>query len=219
MMKNILSVILVFMLGAETCYAAPSNDDEFCANQYLLKQYDVAFAACNKLSKTKPSYISLLNVGNMYLNGLSVKRDASLAMRYFQKASQHQGGDGTAEHNLAYAHSEGIGVKKNSRKAIEFYKNAASSGHEGSQFNLAMSYFNGEGVSASYSEGYAWLLVASKYESNDANELLPQIKNQIPISDQLLGTKRAREIMGTLPISRKQRMREVKEDLIKILSD
>lgn len=192
--------------------------DEVCANQYLLKQYDVAFAACTASANEKSSYINLLNLGNMYLNGLGADKNTALAMKYFEKAIAYEGGDGTAEHNLAYAYSEGIGVEKNQGKAIELYRRAALSGHEGSQFNLAISYFNGEGVQVSYVNGYAWLLIASKSGSSEASELISQVSSQLSKQDKSRGEQKANQLLKSLPKSRIERMHKIKQDLINTIN-
>lgn len=61
-----------------------------------------------------------------------------------------EGGDATAQFYLGTLHSDGLAVKRDYRRAAEWYAAAAAKGHDEAKFALGFLYFNGvgEGVGA-----------------------------------------------------------------------
>ena len=161
-LQSILSILFFSFSSIVMAQTSYSDSEVLCINQYLLKEYDVAFFACLTAAKEQPTYVNLSNIGNMYLRGWGVEKDVPRAIKYFEQATSYSGSDGSAEHNLGFAYANGIGVEQDKRKAFDLYMKAAMLGNEESQFNLGTCYLGGDGVSINYSEGYAWLLVAKK---------------------------------------------------------
>ncbi|CAG8898752.1 unnamed protein product [Penicillium egyptiacum] len=80
----------------------------------LQKAYRVQFA------------LSIYELGVSYLNGWGIEQDKSLALRCFEIAGQWGDVDAMAEAGFCYA--EGVGCKKDMKKAARFYRQAESKG-------------------------------------------------------------------------------------------
>ncbi|KAJ5634619.1 hypothetical protein N7528_002461 [Penicillium herquei] len=70
--------------------------------------------------------LSIYELGVSYLNGWGIDQDKALALRCFEIAGQWGDVDAMAEAGFCYA--EGVGCKKDMKKAARFYRQAESNG-------------------------------------------------------------------------------------------
>lgn len=70
--------------------------------------------------------LSIYELGVSYLNGWGIEQDKSLALRCFEIAGQWGDVDAMAEAGFCYA--EGVGCKKDMKKAARFYRLAEAKG-------------------------------------------------------------------------------------------
>jgi uncharacterized protein len=84
------------------------------------------------------------NMGNLYLSGNGVPKDAKKAIRWYQLSSDHGDEEGLA--HLARMYQLGEGVAKNPRKAVELYQQAIKRGSLNSLRNLGAMYATGDGI-------------------------------------------------------------------------
>ena len=70
--------------------------------------------------------LSIYELGVSYLNGWGIEQDKTLALRCFEIAGQWGDVDAMAEAGFCYA--EGVGCKKDMKKAARFYRQAESKG-------------------------------------------------------------------------------------------
>ncbi|PYH99989.1 hypothetical protein BO71DRAFT_424779 [Aspergillus ellipticus CBS 707.79] len=70
--------------------------------------------------------LSIYELGVSHLNGWGIEQDKSLALRCFEIAGQWGDSDALAEAGFCYA--EGIGCKKDLKKAAKFYRQAEAKG-------------------------------------------------------------------------------------------
>ena len=70
--------------------------------------------------------LSIYELGVSYLNGWGIEQDKSLALRCFEIAGQWGDVDAMAEAGFCYA--EGVGCKKDMKKAARFYRQAEDNG-------------------------------------------------------------------------------------------
>ncbi|RAK74824.1 uncharacterized protein BO72DRAFT_189818 [Aspergillus fijiensis CBS 313.89] len=70
--------------------------------------------------------LSIYELGVSHLNGWGIEQDKSLALRCFEIAGQWGDGDALAEAGFCYA--EGIGCKKDLKRAAKFYRQAEAKG-------------------------------------------------------------------------------------------
>ncbi|MDG1499144.1 MAG: tetratricopeptide repeat protein, partial [Planctomycetota bacterium] len=61
-----------------------------------------------------------------------------------------EGGDTTAQLDLAFAYFQGQGVLQDYKEAVKWYRKAADQGVADAQFSLGVAYENGQGVLQDY---------------------------------------------------------------------
>ena len=72
-------------------------------------------------------------------------------------------GEATAQHDLGFLYSDGLGVPQDHVEAAGWYRRAAEQGHTTAQHALGVMYYDGLGVPQDYVEAHIWLnLAASK---------------------------------------------------------
>lgn len=71
-------------------------------------------------------------------------------------------GDPSALNLLGMMNELGLGIPKNAKKAVTYYRQAADKGYSYAQYNLAVSYDTGVGVPINYREAVKWYERAAK---------------------------------------------------------
>ncbi|KAI9025779.1 hypothetical protein CLU79DRAFT_743030 [Phycomyces nitens] len=98
-------------------------------------------------------------LGNLYSSGLLSKKskvDFDKAFPLFVQASKHHHAD--ASYRTAKCYEDGLGSRKDSSKALQFYRKAASLSHPGAMYRLGLAENNGElGISKNPRDGVKWL--------------------------------------------------------------
>lgn len=88
------------------------------------------------------------------------KGDYAQAYEIWLPLAQHQ--DPAAMRNVGHLLRKGLGVEKDAKRALVFYKRAAGFGLAGAQANLALMYYEGEGTKKDLKEAARWFLAAAK---------------------------------------------------------
>ncbi len=70
-------------------------------------------------------------------------------------------GDAEAQNNLGLLYSEGLGVTKNYKEAVNWFKLSAEQGLSSGQFNLGSMYEHGNGVPQDYILAHMWFNLAT----------------------------------------------------------
>jgi TPR repeat protein len=70
-------------------------------------------------------------------------------------------GDAVAQTRIGWLHQKGLGVPKNDKEAIKWYRLAAAQGNDSAQSNLGKMYQTGEGVPLDYHEAIKWSRLAA----------------------------------------------------------
>ncbi len=73
-----------------------------------------------------------------------VKVNYTRAAKWFEEAAHN--GSANAQYNLAVLYHQGLGVEKDTAKAIDLYRVAAANHHPEALYNLAIAYIEGVGV-------------------------------------------------------------------------
>lgn len=126
--------------------AAESGDPQGCYDAsdiyYDLGEYTKAFELCLKAAKHElPDAQN--RIGMCYLkNDRGTHKNEKLAFDYFSKAAQQ--GHRAATHNLGNLYYKGLGVKRDYKKAIEYFMKVNDACH--TQYSLGECYFYGRGV-------------------------------------------------------------------------
>ena len=121
----------------------------------------------NKLSKKK--YLQATNIlGNIYENGIGVKKNINRAIYYYSFASDL--GNDNSKHSLSMIFLKNNNFK-NIEKGFELLKSSAKHGNMKSQIELSLIYKNGfENKFINKELSKKWSLLASKQGDLDSND-------------------------------------------------
>lgn len=85
--------------------------------------------------------------------------DLPLANREFLAAAKE--GHADSQFNLAVMYEHGIGVGKDEKEAVDWYRKSAAQGNAAAQFNLGVLYENGRGTQVDFAKANEWYRKAS----------------------------------------------------------
>ncbi|KAI7867140.1 hypothetical protein BDF14DRAFT_751388 [Spinellus fusiger] len=98
-------------------------------------------------------------LGNLYASGLFSKKgknELDKAFPLFVQASKHHHAD--AAYRTAKCYEDALGCRKDSSKALQFYRKSAALNHPGAMYRLGLAEINGElGISKNPRDGVKWL--------------------------------------------------------------
>lgn len=101
-------------------------------------------------------------MGQMYQEGLGVKKDSAVAADWYRKAADQ--GFASAQTSLGLLYDLGWGVAHDDGQAVAWYRKAAVQGDPQGQFYLGGMYHFGRGVTADLLQAYVWCALAvSRY--------------------------------------------------------
>ena len=135
-----------YQLAAEKGHPSACNNLAYMyenGNDYVEKDIDKAIYYYTKGVEAGNS-TSMVNLGILYYDGLSVEENLELAFKYFKMAADNDNETGQFYVGLFY--DRGIYVKQDYEKAIYYYSLAAEKGHKTSLNNLGYAYEYGHGV-------------------------------------------------------------------------
>ena len=79
-------------------------------------------------------------------------------------------GEATAQHDLGFLYSDGLGVPQDHVEAARWYRRAAEQGHPTAQRGLGLMYSDGLGVPQDYVEAHIWLNLAGSKLTGESRE-------------------------------------------------
>ncbi len=85
--------------------------------------------------------------------------DLELAAKEFRVAAE--AGNVEAQFNVGLMYERGLGVSKDERESLVWYRKSAEQGYSNAQFNLAVMYENGLGTAVDFSQAHQWYRKAS----------------------------------------------------------
>lgn len=124
---------------------------------YKMGRYDEAFEQYRVLAK-KGSRQAMLNLANMYSQGLGTEPSDSLAFRWYLEAAEAEDAIGMVEAARAYEH--GRGVEKNAALAEHWYLESAKAGNAEAQWIIGKRLFD----SGEHEAGLEWIRLAASEE-------------------------------------------------------
>jgi uncharacterized protein len=77
-----------------------------------------------------------------------------LAFKEFRAAAEK--GEADCQFNLALMYEKGIGVTKDEKEAVVWYRKSAEQGNSNAQFNLGVLYENGRGCAVDFAKANHW---------------------------------------------------------------
>jgi|GEM_PF-3701036 len=163
---------------------------------YSKKEYDQAFKIIKPLADA--GYIPAQNaLGQMYLEGLGVPKNANTAIIWLGKAAD--AANTMAMYNIATLYRDGKDIPKDYGKAFHYYRGAALMGMKEAQIELGKMLAQGLGAPKNQREAYKWFLNASKTDSpvkQRASELATAAANGLSMTDVLMALKDSDNFMA-----------------------
>ena len=120
----------------------------------------------------------------MYEKGENgVEQNDNLAAKYFKLAANQD--FGPAQLTLGFFYCNGIGVSKNYKEAIKWYRKSAQKGDIFSAKNLAVLFGQGLGCKQSHFMAYWYFLIAAKLGDEEAKAAQFKIHEELLTSSEL----------------------------------
>ena len=101
------------------------------------------------------------------------------------------------QYNMGVFLREGMGVSKDPRAAVCWFRLAANQGDVDAQFNLASMYYGGRGLPKDITKAHMWAVIAASLEDQGAKELMMQIQGYMGFNQMAEGWDRARVCMAS----------------------
>ncbi len=135
----------------------------------------VALQQAAELGQVEGQY----KLAGYYLTGYKnlIPQDFSIAAKWYRLAAQAN--HPKSAFALAYMLDQGIGIRRNRKKAIQWYEKAAESGLVDAQNNLAVLYANGSAGKSDPIKAYVWFSIAASQGSKDAAKALPRASSRL----------------------------------------
>lgn len=144
------------------------NAPDLAFGAYQRGYYMTALAEAMKRIAANPDDAAAMTlVGELYAEGLSVRRDSTEAVRWYTLASDR--GDRQATFRLALAKLVGDGAPKDRDGAQKLFEKAAAQGHPGALYNLGvMAIENSGGVAPDFAKAAKLFEQAAELSDSDA---------------------------------------------------
>ena len=138
-MKLLLLTTFILIFIASAVYA----DMQSAIDALNSKNYKQAFQEF-MIEAKKGNAAAQNSLGNLYANGLGVKRNRKRALYWYKKSAKQGNSDGICSLGNAYLH--GIGTKKDSTKATEYFERSAKMDNPLAQYDLAKVLYKTEEI-------------------------------------------------------------------------
>ena len=107
----------------------------------------------------------------LVVNGQPVQaQDQPSAQELADLHARADAGEATAQHDLGFLYSDGLGVPQDHAEAAAWYRRAAEQGHATAQHGLGVMYSDGLGVPQDYVEAHMWLNLAASQLTGQSRE-------------------------------------------------
>lgn len=102
-------------------------------------------------------------LGNVYKQGIGVKKDNDEALKWYMKAAAANSPE--AMYNLGVTYKYGDGVERNLKESSSWFKIGAEQGHAGCMYAIGYMYYKGFGVRQNYKKAYKYFSQSAKGEN------------------------------------------------------
>ncbi|POG65675.1 kinase-like domain-containing protein [Rhizophagus irregularis DAOM 181602=DAOM 197198] len=130
------------------------------------KSFDLFFDASESMH-----VLSQYFVGECYQLGNGVEKKEKIAFEHFKRVAKK--GHAMGQLKLGTIYDKGIpGIRKNSRKAANWYEKAADNGNNLAKYNLAFMYKDGTGVCKNYKKAFSLFKQSAENGDPDGMSML-----------------------------------------------
>lgn len=151
-------------------------------------------------------------LANLYEKGQGVERDLPRARELYEIAANK--GNASAMHNLAVLLATGVGTQQpDFDGAAKWFQKASEFGVRDSQFNLAILYARGNGVTQDLEESYKWFAIAARDGDGDAAQKRDEVANAMR-PEQLSSAKAKAELWKPQPLDEKANSADLPDEWV-----
>jgi TPR repeat protein len=93
--------------------------------------------------------------------GIAAYQANNIPLAYKEFHSAAEKGHADSQYNLGLMYEQGIGISKDEKEAIVWYRKSAVQGNAFAQYNLAVLYENGRGAAIDFAQAHKWYRKAS----------------------------------------------------------
>lgn len=93
--------------------------------------------------------------------GVAAYETGNLPLAYKEFRAAAENGEADCQFNLALMYEQGIGVAKDEKEAVVWYRKSAEQGNSNAQFNLGVLYEHGRGCAVDFAQANQWYRKAS----------------------------------------------------------
>jgi len=167
-MKKVLCVLSILFFSSW----AMADTSDYIWNQQFEKKNIRAVAG-----DLKAQY----DVGNMYLKGQGVTRDAKEAFQWFKKAADKN--YSRAQYKLGYLYHRGEGTAKNNDQAFKWVSKSAGQGYKPAMYYLGKLYAAGDGVKENTQRALKWHNKAYSAGYNPAKREIDRLESKLALEE------------------------------------
>lgn len=141
-------------------------------------------------------------LAGLYIQGKGVRKHAAMGAKFAQEAAK----SGRLEHQHLYATvlDFGLGVPKDRKTALEWYRKSAQGGFAQAMMRVAVAYFSGELGERDYVEALKWAASAANFLTSEKHrepvmQIITYAKTQLTTDDYERGLSLAKSFIAELP--------------------
>jgi len=101
-----------------------------------------------------------------------------------------------AQFSLGFMNDEGLGVTRDYKAAVKWYKLAAEQGDADAQYNLGVMYSSGKGVIQNYTLAHMWWNISASQGDKDATKNRDNLAKKMTLSQIEKAQELARECVA-----------------------
>ncbi|GJJ78459.1 uncharacterized protein EMPS_10818 [Entomortierella parvispora] len=159
----------------------PALEHVWAGHEYRDDQNYLKAVECYKKAAAMRSAEGMYNLALLMINGQGINRDYQQACKLLLEVSKFDPFDKNkipvvgvkeAEHSIALGYHEGSIMEKSAEMAVVWYEKAISHQNGMSANNLALMYFNGDGVTKDFKQAEKLFLCALNYGDPNAMDNL-----------------------------------------------
>ncbi|MDX1634254.1 MAG: tetratricopeptide repeat protein [Marinobacter sp.] len=158
---------------------------------YKMGQFELAFERYLKLARAG-SRQGMLNVGNMYAQGLGVPQSHENALYWYRKSAE--AGDAISMAEVARAYEEGLGVAPDPELAMSWYRRSAEKDNPDAQWVVGRAMYQ----QGQHQEGLAWIRKAAQQGGQPSAQQFLAGLSTTAAGDSALTAERRDAVLATL---------------------
>jgi hypothetical protein len=171
-------LILSVITNINSVRAQDCDSEDGCEKQFI---------KINKFARRGSPHAQIL-MGAFYRDGDHVKKDLQKSFMWYRKAAKQRPAIGLANHKVALAYLDGIGVKQDFDQTLVYLERAANTGYIKSQILMGILLLEGKVIKADYVKAKYWLNLAAKQQDPRAAFMLGELAEKGIAQDKNLET-------------------------------